>query len=156
MAQVPMGSQLYAGRGFNPDTGDVFGVAIDFDSELKPAGSIGQHIDFFLESVTSSRELSQKLNVAASASFKGAWGVSAEFSLSSTKEVNQYYTYALIRCSVINPPRTLRNPRLKPEARDVLENQGWEAFAAAYGWEYVEGFIDGGTYYALLEMHTST
>lgn len=76
--------------------------------------------------------------------------------MSSTKEVNQYYTYALIRCHVLNPPRTLRNPKLKQDARDLLVNQGWGAFAAAYGWEYVEGFIDGGTYYALLEVHTSS
>ena len=143
MAEIPMGSQLYYGRGLNSDTGVVFGTAIEFD-DPQLAQSDGQRVVFVLESVTSSRELRETLHIAASASFKLGWGVSAEFSLSNSTEVNSYYTYALIRCNVINPPLTIRNPRLTGTAKELLVQQGWDGFAAAYGWEYVDGLITGG------------
>ena len=78
----------------------------------------------------------------------------AEFSLSKSSEINSYYTYGLVRVLVTNPPEIIRNPRFKQEARNLLVNGGWEAFSAAYGWEYVEGFVTGGSYYALIEIQT--
>jgi hypothetical protein len=154
MAEIPMGSQLYIGKGVDSDTGQVFGCAIDFDS-VQSAGP-GQIVSLRLESISSSREMAETLNVKASASITAGWGASAEFSMTQSKEVNSYYTYALVRVVVKNPAQTLRNPRLRPQAQTLLEQHGWNAFADAYGWEYVDGFISGGSYYALLEIQTSS
>ncbi|WP_299038478.1 hypothetical protein [uncultured Pseudokineococcus sp.] len=156
MPQVPVGSQMYVGRGVNTDTGAVFGTAVAFDPPQPVDAGVGQQVVFTLESVASSRELTTKLSVATSASFKSSWGVSAEFNLTSSVTVNDYFTYALMRCRVVNAPQVLRNPVLKPEARELLIQRGWEEFAAAYGWEYVEGFVRGGSYYGLIEVQTSS
>ncbi len=153
--EMPMASQLYPGRGLNSATGRVFGVGVEYDS--LDALNTGQRVIFQLQSVSSTREFAESLSISASAAFKVAsWGVSAEFSLASSKEVNSFYTYALIRVVVINPPKTVRNARLKPHALQTLQQQGWDAFAASYGWEYVDGYIDGGSYYALLEIQTAS
>jgi Alanine-zipper, major outer membrane lipoprotein len=153
MAEIPMLNQLFVGRGLNSSTGKVFGTAIEFDSPLSVTS--GQQTLLELVSISSSRELTETLNINASASFKkGFGGGSAEFSLAQSRQLNNYYTYALVRVFVTNPPQILRNPKLKPEAQKLLENKGWDEFAAAYGWEYVEGFVPGGSYYALIEIQT--
>lgn len=157
MAETPIRSQMYEGRGINGETGAVFGTAINFDKPQPLDPNIGQSVNFRLESISSSRELSDKLRIAASASFSvGAGGVSAEFGLSNSKEVNSYYTYALMRCHVVNAPRTIRNVTLKLEAEELLRQHGWDAFSRSYGWEYVEGFVQGGAYYGLIEIQTTS
>jgi hypothetical protein len=153
MPQIPMSDQFYVGRGLNSATGKVYNTAIEFDDTQSVTS--GQNKVLVLESVTSSRELTEKLSISASASLNmGNWGGSAGFELTKLREINNYYTYALIRVVIQNPPLLLRNPRLKPEAELKLVNEGWEAFSAAYGWEYVEGYIAGGSYYALIEIQT--
>ncbi|MGL6339753.1 MAG: hypothetical protein ACRC80_11505 [Waterburya sp.] len=154
MAQIPMLDNLFVGRGLNSATGKSFGVAIDFDEPQSVA--TGQNTVLQLVSIASSRELTEKLNINASASFsKGIGGISAEFSLAQSREFNSYYTYALVRVVVTNPPLLLRNPRLKPKAQELLIQRGWDEFSMAYGWEYIEGFITGGSYYALIEIQTT-
>lgn len=109
-----------------------------------------------LQGIESSLNLTKLLSVEASASFLGGlFGASAEVKISQNQDINSYYTYSLVQVNVINPPRLLRNPRLKDAARDVLVEQGWQEFAAQYGWEYIEGVITGGSYYALIEIQTT-
>lgn len=156
MPQVPLSAQMYPGRGVNTDTGQVFGSALTFDPPQVALGT-GQQVRFVLESVSSSQDLAEKLKVGASAAFKAeAWGVSAEFGLANSTDVNRYYTYALMRCTVVNAPVVLRNPQFTPAAKDLLVQGGWEGFAEAYGWEYVEGLVQGGSYYGLIEVQTSS
>ncbi|BAY65118.1 hypothetical protein NIES22_52200 [Calothrix brevissima NIES-22] len=153
MAEIPMQAQLYMGRGVNSITGKPFGTAIEFDTP--PDDTEGQEVSLHLLAISSSRELTETLNISASASFKkGFGGVSAEFSLVQSRQFNNYYTYAMVRCFVKNPPKLLRNPRLKSEAEDLLKQKGWDEFAKAYGWEYVAGHITGGSYYGLIEIQT--
>ncbi len=158
MAQIPIGSQLLPGRGLSTTTGQVFATAIDFELPPAPIPGVvpGQTTRFELLSISDSRSLSQELNVGVSASFKMGFEASAEFGLARSKSVNSYWYYALIRCRVLNPPQIIRNKILKPEARERLVQEGWEAFSAQYGWEYVDGIITGGSYYALLEFQTSS
>lgn len=155
MVQIPMLENLYLGRGLNSSTGKGFGTAIEFDQPSSVAP--GQNVVLKLMSIISSRELTESLNISASASFsRGIGGISAEFSLAQSHELNTYYTYALIRVTVTNPPLLLRNPRLKPEAQELLMQRGWDDFSTAYGWEYVEGYVSGGSYYALIEVQTTS
>jgi hypothetical protein len=156
VAEISMNPQFYIGRGINSTTGRIHGVAIDFDS-IEP-GSSGQKSILALGSITSTYELMEQLSIDIAASFKKlTWGVSAEFRLAQSREINSYYTYALVQVLVMNPPQMLRNPKLKPEARTMLEGVGgWEAFSKSYGWEYVEGIISGGSYYGLIEIQTTS
>src|SRR5262245_50614794 len=125
MAKIPMFPQVYYGRGVDSTSGKPYGQAIEFDPPQ--AVTSGQRTDFRLESVSSSRELTEKLEISATASVSGgAWGVSAEFNLAKSREINNYYTYALVRVIVENAPTVLRNPRLRPEASALLIQKGWE------------------------------
>jgi hypothetical protein len=154
MSNIPMLAQLYMGRGINGSTGKAFGVAIEFDTPESETS--GQNTILQLVSISSSRELTETLNISASASFqKGLGGISAEVNFVQSRQFNNYYTYALVQVFVVNPPLLLRKPRFTQEANDLLVKEGWDKFAASYGWEYVEGIITGGSYYALIEIQTT-
>lgn len=109
MPQIPWLDSFYSGRGVNSATGKTYGVALESD----PATSetTGQRVALQLVLISSSHELTERLNIAASASVKlGIGGLSAEFNLANSAEINSYYTYALIRCTVMNAPKIIRNP----------------------------------------------
>lgn len=152
MPQMPVNENFYTGRGINSTTGKVFRVAIKYDEPQSE--NSGQKTIMTLESITSSHSLSTSLSVSVSASMNsGAWGGSAGFKMMQSREVNSYYTYALVKTEVRNPPQLLRNPRLTQEAEAKLQ-EGWDAFVSLYGDEYIEGIVTGGTYYAMIEIQT--
>jgi hypothetical protein len=154
MATIPWGNQFTVGVGLDSLTQETYGTAIEFDPPVSEQP--GQTTSFYLETVTSSRDLAQTLNISAAASLDlGIFSGSAEFSLVRSTDINSFYTYALVRVSVMNPPMIIRNPRLTQQARSMLEQQGWNAFAAAYSWEYIAGIITGGTFYGLIEIQTT-
>jgi len=155
MAEIPIVKQFKVGRGFNSVTGKVHGTAIEFDGLQPVVQGQGQTKSLLLESITSSRELTEQISFNASASVnQGNWGGAAGYMLTELREINNYSTYALIRAEVKNPPLLLQNPRLKEEARVLLNQQGWDEFTQLYGWEYFEGYISGGSYFALIEIQT--
>jgi len=155
MTVIPWFDQFYIGRGLNVASGEVVAnVAIDY--EPLEAQSTGQRTTLRLISVSSSRELLDNLGLDASASYLAKdWGISGEFELIKAREINNYYIYALIKVMVTNPAKIIRNPRLKPDALDLFINHGWDAFVKTYGQEYVEGLVEGGSYYALIEIQTT-
>ncbi|MDQ1677841.1 MAG: hypothetical protein QOC93_2985 [Actinomycetota bacterium] len=155
MAEIPIASQLLPGRGLSSDTGRVFATALTFDDPAPEPGQ-GQTVWFEMLSISSSRQLSENLNIAASASFKMGIQAAAEFNLATSKDINNYHFYALIRCRVVNAPRLIRNAVLKKDAATLLVQYGWESFASQYGWEFVDGIQSGGSYFALLEVQTSS
>lgn len=155
MAQLPMMPQFYMGKGIDSTTGRSFGQAIDFDEG--PLLNTGQIKSMRLDAISGSLELADKLEVGANVSMMALnTGVSAEFKLAKSLQVNNFFTYALIKVLVQNPPRVLRNPRLRPHAKELLEAKGWEEFFHAYGPEYIEAEITGGHYFALIEIHTNS
>lgn len=155
MAQLPMMPQFYMGKGIDSTTGRSFGQAIDFDEG--PLLNTGQIKSMRLDAISGSLELADKLEVGANVSMMALnTGVSAEFKLAKSLQVNNFFTYALIKVLVQNPPRVLRNPRLRPHAKELLETKGWEEFFHVYGPEYIEAEITGGHYFALIEIQTNS
>ncbi len=155
MATIPWSNQFLVGSGINTATNKTYRRAIDDASLVSEATGIRAAL--VLEKITSTRQLTETLNISASASLNlGIGGGSAEFKLSQSREVNSYYTYALVRCEVINPAELFRAPQLTDEARGLLEAQGWDAFEALYGPEYILGRITGGAYYGLIEIQSSS
>ncbi|SDM69549.1 hypothetical protein SAMN05660642_03070 [Geodermatophilus siccatus] len=147
--------QFYPGRGVNSQTQQTYNLGLEFSDPIAEAP--GQRSQYYLETLTSTHDLMRSLNISASASLGvGAFSVSAEFELSKNTEMSSYYTYALVRVQVLNPPLVIRNPRLTQEARQLLEQRGWREFAAAYGWEYITGKVTGGAFYGLIECQTTT
>jgi hypothetical protein len=153
MASIPVYPQLKVGRGVDPETGKEFATGIKFDAPVK--GNAQQTL-FSLDIIKTSSELSQSLGISATASVTaGLFGLTGEFRLTNTRQINTYYTYGLVRAEVRNAPELLQNPQLEDHAAQLLVNHGWGEFAKVYGWEYVEGYISGASYYALIEVQTS-
>lgn len=146
-------SAFYLGRGVNADTGKVFETAIEGDPIVEEAK--GQTTVFQLLAISNTEELTSSLNLNVSASLNlGNAGMSVESSFCNRHTLNSYYTYGLVRVIVTNPTQTLRNPKFKPEAKELVERGDWSNFFAAYGSEYISGKITGGCYYALIEIQT--
>jgi hypothetical protein len=153
MAQIPILPQFYVGRGVDSASGKVYARAIKYKD---PEKVYGQKAVLSVESVTSSREMTDKLDVGVNLSLSALkGGVSAEFKLTKSREINTYNTYTLIKVSVTNPPWVLREPEFLDEPKDLLKRGKWDEFFEMYGREYIEGEIAGGQYYALVHIQTS-
>lgn len=148
---------LTIGRGFNPSTSEMFQQAVEFKDPTPALATQGQNVVMKLKVVNTASELAKELNVSASASLsvelQGSGSAEASF-LSSTT-MNSSYTYALVTVSITNAPLTIKNPVLKPEASEILSNNGWDAFYSSYGSEWIETIIPGGFFYGLIEVKTS-
>ena len=157
MAEIQWLNNLYVGRGINRATGEVFKPAITFEPERSTFEGEGQKPELTLKVIKKSSEFSDFLNVDASASLrvKTKGNVSVESSFLQKSQIKSYYLYALVTVRVTNAPKLIRNPVFTKDASDLLSSQGWEKFAKAYGLEYVEGYIAGGSYYALIEIQTT-
>ena len=154
MPVIPIRSDLRIGRGVDSATGISKTVAVNFDPP--PPSPSGQVVVADLVLIDSSDKLVESLNLNFSASFKkGLGGGSAEFSMSQSYEINQYYTYALLKVKVKNAPQLVVKPRLSAAAEEFVTKRGWEEFFRQFGDQFVEGIITGGSYYALIEIQTS-
>ena len=159
MALIPIPYGVTFGSGFSTATNLSYKIAIDFDPPISRPPTIRRKFSS-LELISSSRQLSEVLKIDTSAYFRtGFFGQgSAEFSFSRRIGVNQYYVYAVIQSYIMHVERTLRNPCLKKdvESRFTSQQGGWKWFFAQYGHQFVKSIIKGGSYYALLEVHTNS
>ena len=154
MTEIPIKSNFQLGAGFDNATQATKRVAVNFDLP-EPLPSQTSFAE--LVSIKSSKELTKTLDINASASFKkGVGGASAEYSLAKSYQFNRYYTYALMRIIVRNSPQLVQHPELTEEAEKYLSERGWEEFFQLYGDSFIEGFITGGSYYAMLEIQTTS
>ena len=155
MAEIPISSNLDFGFGLDSPTGVAKANAIDFDEPT--IISPGQNTIVKIDIIKQTSELTSLLDIEARFSIDGlSQGGSAEASMSKFIEVNEYYTYGLLRSIVTNPRRLIQNPRLKQEASDILQQQGYEAFVRQYGDQFIEGIIPGGSYYAMIVAETKS
>lgn len=156
MSEIPMFSELYEGRGVNPDTLRTFSVGIEFKPLVSLVNPQGQVSMLTMQTISSTSELASSLNVSASAALTTIrGGGSAEAKFIQQRQINSYYTYSLVKVYVENPPQLIRDVSLKELAIKKLEEGGWDEFSQVYGTHYVEGYITGGTYYALIEVQTT-
>ncbi|MCZ8036861.1 MAG: hypothetical protein O9276_01690 [Microcystis sp. LE17-20A] len=156
MPEIPMFSELYEGRGVNPDTLRTFSVGINFEPLVSLLNPQGQVSTLTMQTVTNTSELASSLNVSASAALTTIrGGGSAEAKFLQQRQVNTYYTYSLVKVYVENPSKLIRNVTLDDSAIKRLKDGGWDEFSQVYGTQYVEGYITGGTYYALIEVQTT-
>lgn len=149
-------SDFDLGRGVDLVSEKPMGNCVDVQS-IKPIfNASGKEINFSLTKVTSSQELMKSLSVKAKAKYSAGVG-SAKGKASFTDEVsiNSQSLFLLINVKVTNPTLTLDNPKLRPEAANVLISRGKEAFRKACGDEFVRSQVTGAEFAAVLEIQTS-
>jgi hypothetical protein len=142
--------QQELGMGFNSDTGQVVGTALDFDAPT-PQGA--QEASSSASIVTTHDAVMNALNMSFEA--EGRYALSsaslkAEFSRSTT--YNSVSTFVVARMVVQNQIARGRNFRVKPEAAELLETNQHDTFQAAFGDSFVRGRLSGGEFYAVIRI----
>ena len=141
--------QQELGMGFNSDTGQVVGTALDFDAPAPPGA---QEASSSASMVTTQEAVMESLNMSFEAAGRYALSsasLKAEFSRNTT--YNSVSTFVVARMVVQNQIARGRNFRVKQEAQDLLEtNQA--AFDRAFGDSFVRGLLSGGEFYAVMRI----
>lgn len=153
---LPVTPELAFGRGYDVATNTAHARAVDFDEPQILGGATGQIIDGEITIITSNSQLAKKLNITASGSYSGLFSASVEANYLSKQEINKYSTHVMTRVRVTNPSMVIGDPRLRPEAKALLIERGWEAFIKTYGTEYMSAVSTGGSYYGLIHIDSTT
>ena len=142
--------QQELGMGFNSDTGQVVGTALDFDAPT-PQGA--QEASSSASIVTTQEAVMESLNMSFEA--EGRYALSsaslkAEFSRNT--KYNSVSTFVVARMVVQNQIARGRNFRVKREAEELLETNQADMFARAFGDSFVRGLLSGGEFYAVMRI----
>ena len=146
---------MVLGVGYDTLSSQVRGFSVARPDATAPAG--GQQTTFHLDYVTSHEQLTELLDVSFSGSFGNAVSpvsVSASASFVNSHSVDTYSVYLLAKVEVVNLEQRMPDVQLKPEAFNLMRDQGPDAFRKEYGDEYVIGITTGGHYTALLQLVT--
>lgn len=157
MPVTPVFSGLQLGRGCDHAISKTFGWAVAFEPGQPLIPSAGQTTEFTFHVITSSSDLADSLNVAASAAFpiKGVI-VAPEAKYVASSSIQRFATYILVKVVVKNAEIVIKHPRLTDHAKGLLGTGDWELFAKSYGLEYMSGVTAGGSYIGLIEVATRT
>jgi hypothetical protein len=142
--------QQELGMGFNSDTGQVVGTALDFDDPT-PQGA--QEASASASIVTTQEAVMASLNMSFEAAGRYALSsasLKAEFSRNTT--YNSVSTFVVARMVVQNQIARGRNFRVKPEAQKLLDTNQGETFQRAFGDSFVRGRLTGGEFYAVMRI----
>ncbi len=142
--------QQEIGMGFNSDTGQVVGTALEFDA---PTPAAGQEASATATIVTTHESLMESLNFSFEAEGRYGFssvGVKADFAKSTT--YNSVSTFVVARMVVQNQIIRGRNFRISQHAQDVLDREPFEVFTRAFGDSFVRGRLTGGEFYAVMRI----
>lgn len=159
--------RLEASREFDAESGIDYGVGFDaLANEVRgdcvirttpkpPDGAGGQEIFFSLDQISDYSSLATAMSISISASLKATFGKgSAKVQFLSEQTINQYSIYLLIRVSVKNAPKRMRDVKLTSDAFDLLKSKGSEAFRKRCGDEFIAGLSTGGEFFGIFEIKT--
>jgi hypothetical protein len=144
------------GQGANPDLGTLHGTAIEFESLSSPIGT-GQRVNFHLQVVTTNEEMMSALSVTANVSYSSAvFSGNASAQFLNNRSVSRYSTFVVARCVVKNPEQVITGPRPKAEVDEWRQQHSKADFQKLYGDEFLSGFITGGYYFGIIQVHSTS
>jgi GTP-binding protein EngB required for normal cell division len=158
MKNIPFIPGMYPGVGCNPLTGRLFDSPFKQVNLYSPTGATGQTVEFGLHTVTSTQDLSKKLNFGTSVSFvAGPFStVSVAARLLREHTVSAQHLYLLVAVVVTHSYEVLTTFALKPQASSLLKGKALDRFHASYGHGFIAGIVKGGCYYGLIEIQTDS
>jgi hypothetical protein len=143
-------------QGANPDLGTLHGTAVEFDSLSSPIGT-GQSVNFHLQVVTTNEEMLSALSVTANVSYSSAvFSGNASAQFLSNRSVSRYSTFVVARCVVKNPEQVISNPRPRAAVDEWRQQHSKADFQKLYGDEFLSGFITGGYYFGIIQVHSTS
>ncbi len=133
--------------------GQLFGDAVvrTPGDEIDHTG--GQTEDVFLTLVETQDDQNTALHLSTSVSASyGLFGGSGKFDLSEEMHVHNFSISLVIRATVLNAFRQMRDVQFKPSARTLLENGQDIRFREQFGDMFVRGIQTGGELCAILQI----
>ncbi len=128
------------------------GEAIAYAGERGQQG--GQIVRANVRMIETQESLMETLNISVGASVRyGLASVDAKMDFAKQQAVNEYSLYVLFQVEVQNPPRSMKTPRLTPEAQAIYDRSP-DDFAATYGDMFIDEIYGGGEFFGLFTFTT--
>lgn len=133
--------------------GQLFGDAVLRTPGQQIEDTGGQTVDIFLTLVESQQDQDSALQLSTSISASyGLFGGSAKFDLSQEMHVHSYSVSVIMRATVMNSFKQMRDVQFGPNAIDLLKNGHSDRFKEQFGDFFVRGIQTGGELCAVLQI----
>ena len=144
------------GEGFNSDTVERVGTALDVGRTGEDPIAPGQTADFRFQMLTSQASLEKALNIGAELEARYAlFSGGAKFSFAESSAVNSTSTYILASCRVTNALRFGSDFRPNDSADRLIRKGNIEDFKKAFGDRFTQALHTGGEFQALVRITSS-
>lgn len=151
MPQIPWKPDLVLGAGYDEVRGEPKQRAVI--GTLGKETQQGQIGDFDLLTVTTEDDFNSALGIDVSVSGStGLFEASAKFSMKKRCKVSSQATFFVIRLVSTNAYERLDDPRLSPDAQELLENQNFDRFRERFGDVFVGGQFSGVEFYGVVRI----
>ena len=133
MKNIPFVPGMYQGIGCNILTGRLFDSPFQQVDLYSPPGATGQTVEFGLNTIKSTRDLSKKLSFDASISLNAVElfsSASATARLLKNFTVSAQHLYLLVSVVVTHSHEILTTFSLKPEVSSLLKDKTLDQFRA--------------------------
>jgi hypothetical protein len=143
------------GMGFNSQSGLAVGTALE-RFEI-PASTLGQTASAHIEMVNSHERLMSSLGMSFEAQGRyGFFSASAKAQFSESSSYNSSSAFVVASVVVENPLKRGRGFQVTERAKDLLDSMRFEEFTRAFGDSFVRGLQEGGEFYAVIRITSSS
>ena len=154
--EVPSGSTILIGRGFNSVRAEVLSNCVK-NGALTTIGGSGQNTEFVMKQIETIEDLKESLAVSASGSFGyGLYKGSAKASFMKSKDFSSNSSYLMVSVKVSNQTETLEKYEFTDEARALLKANKRTEFLNRCGDEFFAAKTTGGEFTAIVEFKSKT
>jgi hypothetical protein len=153
---IPFSGQLI-GQGYNSETGESVGTALEFDSVFEDPATDAQGATTMFESVDTQDDLKESLGISAAADVRiGLFSGGAKMSFCEQHAVNSSSSYVAGRSFVQNPLRHGKGFRLTKEAQALVDAGRMDDFKRAFGDRFVRSLSTGGEFCVVARITCSS
>ena len=145
------------GVGVDESTGIPMGIGVKPGGVQPVTQAGGQNVSYNYSMVESVEDFYDALDVDVKANARYMFGsASAKFQFSKSLHVNTQSIYVVGSCTVINSFLQTLHPSLLSDAAALLSKGQADRFREAYGDSFVRGFQNGGQFYIVISITSSS
>jgi hypothetical protein len=138
-------------------TGEVLGRGVDPGAITSPSGTGGGTAAYSFSLIQSYEELQKSIDIGVEASGRyGLFSAEGKFKFVDQVKFNTHSTFLLARVVVENAFRQCIDASLSTAASKLLTDNKTDLFRQRYGDSFVRGIKDGGEYFALISVTSSS
>lgn len=145
------------GVGVDESTGIPMGIGVKPGGVQPVTQAGGQNVSYNYSMIESVEDFYDALDVDVKANARYMFGsASAKFQFSKSLHVNTQSIYVVGSCTVINSFLQTLHPSLLSDAAALLSKGQADRFREAYGDSFVRGFQNGGQFYIVISITSSS